>query len=217
MSQQQHQATEHEQWESGRNHFVELSKINVSDKIEKKGNLSYLSWPFAVSELMKRDPLASWQFHDHVKHADETMMVSCTVTAFGKPMTMHLPVMDNRNNAVKSPDARKVSDAMMRCLVKCIAVHGLGLYIYAGEDLPDDGRLTESTVADHAGEMGVTANENADFMALMDGATTLEELRSCTSQALSVATARKDHEAHARFKAYGTDIAAHKFKQKEAA
>jgi hypothetical protein len=67
-------------------------------------------------------------------------MVSVTVTAFGKPVTMQLPVMDNRNNAVKSPDARKISDAQMRCLVKAIACHGLGLYIYAGEDLPADDR-----------------------------------------------------------------------------
>ena len=53
-------------------------------------------------------------------------------------MTMHLPVMDNRNQAVKNPDARKVSDAMMRCLAKCIACFGIGLYIYAGEDVPKE-------------------------------------------------------------------------------
>jgi hypothetical protein len=53
-------------------------------------------------------------------------------------MKMHLPVMDNRNQAIKNPDSRKISDSMMRCLAKCIACFGIGLYIYAGEDLPDD-------------------------------------------------------------------------------
>jgi hypothetical protein len=53
-------------------------------------------------------------------------------------MKMHLPVMDNKNAAVKNPDSRKVSDAMMRCLAKCIATFGIGLYIFSGEDLPSE-------------------------------------------------------------------------------
>lgn len=119
-----------------KNHFAELAAINVNDHVEKKQNLSYLSWAWAVDQLMRKDPLANWVFHDPVMFG-ETMMVSCTVTAFGKPMTMHLPVMDHRNQAIKNPDAFQVNKNMMRCLVKAIAVHGLGLYIYAGEDLPD--------------------------------------------------------------------------------
>lgn len=122
------------------NHFSELAAINVSDRIEKKSGMSYLSWPFAVDQLMRADSSANWQFHDPVMYG-ETMMVSCTVTAFGKPITMHLPVMDHRNQAIKNPDAFQVNKNMMRCLVKAIACHGLGLYIYAGEDLPhDDGQ-----------------------------------------------------------------------------
>lgn len=118
------------------NNFVKMAQINVSDHIEKKNGLSYLSWPFAVAELMKADPAANWLFHDPIRFG-ETMMVSCTVTAFGKPVTMHLPVMDHRNQAIKNPDAFAVNKNMMRCLVKAIACHGLGLYIYAGEDLPE--------------------------------------------------------------------------------
>ena len=68
-------------------------------------------------------------------------MVSCTVTAFDKPMTMHLPVMDYKNKAIVNPDAFAVNTAMMRCLVKAIALHGLGLYIYAGEDLPQEDKV----------------------------------------------------------------------------
>lgn len=119
------------------NHYTELAKIDVSNFVEKKQNLSYLSWPFAVDQLMRRDPLANWVFNEPQMFG-ETMMVSCTVTAFGKPVVMHLPVMDHRNQAIKNPDAFAVNKNMMRCLVKAIACHGLGINIYAGEDLPMD-------------------------------------------------------------------------------
>lgn len=115
--------------------FKELSEINVNKHIEKKGNLSYLSWAWAVDYLLREDPTATWYFEEP-KMYGETVMVSCTVHAMGKQMNMHLPVMDNKNQAVRNPDARKISDAMMRCLAKCIATFGIGLYVYAGEDLP---------------------------------------------------------------------------------
>jgi hypothetical protein len=117
------------------NSFVKLASIDVGDHVEKKSNLSYLSWAWAVDQLMRVDPLANWEFHPPQSFG-ETMMVSCTVTAFGKPVKMHLPVMDHRNQAIKNPDSFAVNKNMMRCLVKAIACHGLGLYIYAGEDLP---------------------------------------------------------------------------------
>ena len=119
------------------NHFTTLAGIDVSKHIEKKQNLSYLSWAWAVDQLMRQDPSANWVFNDPAMYG-ETMMVSCTVTAFGKAITMHLPVMDHRNQAIKNPDAFQVNKNMMRCLVKAIACHGLGLYIYAGEDLPSE-------------------------------------------------------------------------------
>jgi hypothetical protein len=115
--------------------FNELRTINVNQHIEKKGNLSYLSWAWAVDYLLQEDPTAHWGFHEPT-YFGETVMVSCTVEAMGKSMYMHLPVMDNKNNAVKNPDSRKISDAMMRCLAKCIATFGIGLYVYAGEDIP---------------------------------------------------------------------------------
>jgi hypothetical protein len=115
--------------------YTKLASIDVSKYVEKKQNLTYLSWPFAVDQLMRHDPQANWVFNDPIMFG-ETMMVSCTVTAFGKPVTMHLPVMDHRNQAVKNPDAFVVNKNMMRCLVKAIACHGLGIHIYAGEDLP---------------------------------------------------------------------------------
>lgn len=117
--------------------FIRMAQINVNDHVEKKNGLSYLSWAWAVDQLMRADPSANWEFHEP-KTFGESMMVYCTVTAFGKPITMHLPVMNHRNQAIKNPDAFEINKNMMRCLVKAIACHGLGLYIYAGEDLPEN-------------------------------------------------------------------------------
>lgn len=117
------------------NRFVELASINVNKHIEKKNGLSYLSWAWALDQLMRLDPEASWEYPEP-RMFGATMMVYCTVTAFGKAKTAHLPVMDHRNKPIANPDAFAVNTAMQRCLVKAIALHGLGLYIYAGEDLP---------------------------------------------------------------------------------
>jgi hypothetical protein len=131
------------------NNYAKLAAIDVGSHIEKKGQLSYLSWAWAVDQLLRQDPLANWEFHEP-KYFGDTVMVSVTVTAFGKAINMQLPVMDNRNNAISNPDARKISDSQMRCLVKAIACQGLGLYIYAGEDLPtaEDGKSALETFED---------------------------------------------------------------------
>jgi len=139
------------------NHFEQLAKINVNEHIEKKNNLSYLSWAWAVDQLMRNDPSANWEFHEPKAFGD-TLMVSCTVTAFNKDMTMHLPVMDYKNRAISNPDAFAVNTAMMRCLAKAIAVHGLGLYIYAGEDLPAGNEPETKTVAPKINPVREAAN-----------------------------------------------------------
>lgn len=120
------------------NNFTTLSKINVNQHTEKKGRFTYLSWTFAVSEAMKADPMTVWAFREPMVFPDGTMMVHCDVTMFGKSIYMFLPVMNNQNKAIPKPNAFDVNSAMMRCLVKAIAAHGLGLYIYAGEDLPEE-------------------------------------------------------------------------------
>jgi hypothetical protein len=122
----------------------DLLKINVSEHTEKKGGLPYLSWAWAWAEVLKIDPAATWVVHQYGPQGSEqpcmwigdTAMVHTSVTIHQVRRECLLPVMDNKNNAVKSPDARKISDAIMRCMTKAIAMHGLGLYIYAGEDLP---------------------------------------------------------------------------------
>jgi hypothetical protein len=123
----------------------ELLKINVNDHTEKKGQLTYLSWAWAWAEVLKVDPAATWIVHTYGPQGaeqpcmwiGETAMVHTSVTVNGLRRECMLPVMDHKNNALKSPDARKVSDAIMRCMTKAISMHGLGLYIYAGEDLPE--------------------------------------------------------------------------------
>mgnify|MGYP003673669659 CR=1 FL=1 len=130
-----------------------LSKIDVSDQTDKKGGLTYLSWAWAWGVLKDHYPEAEYEFRewtvnsepvDHVGptvdcmvYEDGSASVHCKVSIGDVTSTMWLPVMDYRNKAIPKPDARSISDSKMRCLVKCIAMLGLGHYIYAGEDLPD--------------------------------------------------------------------------------
>ena len=120
--------------------FNELRKINVNEHIEKKNGLSYLSWAYAVDTLLQHDNEATWSYGQPVRFG-ETLMVFCTVKAFGKEMTAQLPVMDYRNKAIPNPDAMQVNTAMQRCLAKAIALHGIGPYIYAGEDIPQEEKI----------------------------------------------------------------------------
>ena len=117
--------------------FNELRLINVNEFVERKGKFTYLSWTWAVDQLLQNDPTATWTFGDPV-YFNESVMVFCTVTAMGKSMTCQMPVINNMNKAISNPNAMDVNTAMMRCLVKCISLFGIGLYIYAGEDLPDE-------------------------------------------------------------------------------
>ena len=129
-----------------------LLKLNVNEHVEKKGNLSYLSWSWAWAEALKADPKAHYQvqmFGDKCyTDINGTYMVWVTVTLFEKPMTCQLPVMDHRNKAITNPDAFAVNTAIMRCMTKALALHGLGLYIFSGEDLPElDTALIDAVVA----------------------------------------------------------------------
>ena len=121
-----------------------LLKKNVNDHVEKKNNLSYLSWAWAWAEALKADPTATFkvEMFDDKCYMDinGTGMVWVTVTMFNKPMTCQLPVMDYRNKPIPNPDAFAVNTAIMRCMTKALSLHGLGLYIYAGEDLPEEGK-----------------------------------------------------------------------------
>ena len=113
-----------------------LSKIDVNKHTEKKGNLTYLSWAWAWAVTKQNYPEATYAFLANEIHADGTMTVHCVVSIETVDHEMWLPVMDNRNKAIKNPDAFAINTAKMRCLTKGLSMHGLGAYIYAGEDLP---------------------------------------------------------------------------------
>ena len=125
------------------NSVHELLKLNVKDHTEKKNGLSYLSWAWAWTEALKADPMANFEVmmfdggEMPYMVVNNTGMVWVTVTMFEKPMTCFLPIMDHRNKPIAQPDAFQVNTSLMRCLTKALALHGIGLYIYAGEDLPE--------------------------------------------------------------------------------
>lgn len=123
------------------NYFNELNTVNVSDHVEKKGNFSYLSWAYAVAELKKRHPDATWQVvrFDGLPYQKTELgyMVEVAVTVNGITHSQIHPVLDGRNKPLASPTVFDINTSIQRALVKAIALHGLGLYIYAGEDLPD--------------------------------------------------------------------------------
>lgn len=127
------------------NYFATLAARDVGNYVEKKGQFSYLSWTWAIQELRTFDPTATWEVHKftHPNGAVLPYMLGpngafteVSVTVKGITLSQIQPVMDFKNKSVANPDAMEVNKAIQRCLVKAIALHGLGLYIYSGEDLP---------------------------------------------------------------------------------
>ena len=127
-----------------KNYFTELNAINVSDKTEKKNGMTYLSWAWAWGELKKLHPDATYTVYENkdgwLYHTDgRTCWVKTGVTVNGIENIEYLPVMDFRNNSIPADKVTSydVNKAVQRSLTKAVARHGLGLYIYAGEDLPE--------------------------------------------------------------------------------
>ncbi len=130
-----------------KNYFEILNAINVSGKTEKKGNLTYLSWAWAWGELKKIHPDATYTIYENSEgwnyHTDgKTAWVKTGVTVNGIENIEYLPIMDFRNNSipVDKVTSTDVNKTIQRSLTKAVARHGLGLYIYAGEDLPEEER-----------------------------------------------------------------------------
>lgn len=135
---------------------AQLLTLNVNEHTEKKNNLTYLSWAWAWQEALKADPSVNFMVHmfDNKPYMSigTSSMVWVTVTMFDKPMTCFLPVMDFRNKCINNADAFEINKTIMRCLVKALALHGLGLYIYAGEDVPDGEEKTPENASSQASE-----------------------------------------------------------------
>ncbi len=129
------------------NYFAELNAINVTGKTEKKNGLTYLSWVWAWGELKKLYPDATYTIYhnrdDWNYFTDgRTCWVRTGVTVNGIEHIEELPIMDNRNKAIPldAVSSTDVNKTIQRSLTKAIARHGLGLYIYAGEDLPEEAK-----------------------------------------------------------------------------
>jgi hypothetical protein len=116
--------------------YSTLSQVDLSKFTEKKMGLTYLSWANAWGVLMKHFPSSTYQILPSETYYDGSVMVWVEVTICDHRRKMWLPVMNHKNQAICNPSSRDVSDANMRCLVKCLSLFGLGLYIYQGEDLP---------------------------------------------------------------------------------
>ncbi|MDN6630965.1 MAG: DUF1071 domain-containing protein, partial [Staphylococcus equorum] len=139
--------------------FKEINQIDVSKHVEKKMNLSYLSWAWAHAEMKKIDENAEIKIHEfpdtdalvdlankgvaitpelaetlkiNYKKDKAGAYVKVSVTLNERTETEYLPVMDFKNKAMMNPDAMAINKAHKRCFVKALALHGLGLYIYAG-------------------------------------------------------------------------------------
>lgn len=115
------------------NRYMTLSRKDVSDGIERKGQLDYLSWAYAWNALCEEYPDSEFYFDEPITFPDGSVMVKSVCHVDGKRHEMQLPVMDNRNKAIQNPNARDISDAQMRCLVKNIALYGLGISLYLGK------------------------------------------------------------------------------------
>ena len=127
------------------NYFAELYGVNVNGHTEKKNNLNYLSWAWAWGEIKKRHPDATYTVYENADgwnyHTDgRTCWVKTGVTVNGIEHIEYLPVMDYKNKSipVENVTSFDVNKAIQRSLTKACARHGLGLYIYAGEDLPEE-------------------------------------------------------------------------------
>ena len=126
---------------------MKLFKTNVSEYVKQKGKFNYLSWAYAVQELKRACPTARWG----VTKAEDGSpffktecgyFVDVWVEVDGVSLSQIHPVLDNRNNPIEKPNAFHINTSLQRALAKAIALHGLGLYIFAGEDLPEPDALT---------------------------------------------------------------------------
>lgn len=128
--------------ETNENYFEKLAAIDCSEYVEKKGKFNYLSWTWAVKQLRKEDPTATWEVIRHngmpYLKTECGFFVEVAVTCQGITLSQIHPVLNGANKPIPQPNAFDINTSIQRCLVKAIALHGLGLYIYAGEDLPEE-------------------------------------------------------------------------------
>ena len=122
--------------------FQTLKDVDISKLAEQKGKFDYLSWAHAVREMLKVFPEATWEVHEYdgMPYMETTTgyYVKVSVTIEEITRTQIHPVLDNKNQAIEKPSTFQINKSIQRCLAKAIALHGLGLVLFAGEDLPDN-------------------------------------------------------------------------------
>ena len=155
--------------------FDTLSSVDISPLKQQKGQFDYLSWSNAVREMLKAFPAATWEFGewDNLPYLKTEVgyFVTCTVTINNIPRKQMMPILDFRNKAVLigKLTSDQVNKAQMRALAKAIALHGLGLDLWAGEDLmptPEElalasmrSKLTRTSLAKYIQENGYTLDQ----------------------------------------------------------
>lgn len=177
--------------------FERLSAINVNNHVEKKKDLTYLSWPWAWSAVKKECPDARYIIRE--TEFDEILGFMChtEVTIEGETLEMWLPVMDGANKsmlkkpytyktkygdkAVEAATSFDVNKTIMRCLVKNLAMFGLGLYIYAGEDLPEtkdsDATSTETKPNVKVAEITLTDDEKTELINSLEDCENIDDIK----------------------------------------
>ena len=122
--------------------FKKLNAVDISRLAEQKGRFDYLSWAHAVREVLKVAPDTTWEVHEYNEQpymeTSTGFYVKVSVTIEGIVRTQIHPVLDNKNQSIASPSSFQINTSIQRCLAKAIALHGLGLVLFAGEDLPND-------------------------------------------------------------------------------
>jgi hypothetical protein len=150
------------------NYFEILNAINANDKTEKKNGLTYLSWPFAWGEVKKLHPNTTYTVYENADGWNyftdgKTCWVKTGVTIDGIEHIEYLPIMNNMNKSIPVANVTSfdVNKAIQRSITKAIARHGLGLYIFAGEDLPEEITKVDSQ-ADMPPEERTDANKKVN-------------------------------------------------------
>lgn len=188
------------------NYFTELNNINVNEHTEKKNNLTYLSWAWAWQEIKKLHPNANYKVYERedgcIYWTDgKTAWVKTGVTINDIEHIEYLPIMDYRNQSIPLDKITSfdVNKSIQRSLTKACARHGLGLYIYAGEDLPDGDDKPTKTEFEKAATAEKTATTKAINKAIATGATelpkkakTIDVLKSYYQQSIDKLNSIKD-------------------------
>ena len=187
------------------NTFELLNKVDVSKFTEKKGQFNYLSWAHAVRELLKVCPEATWEVHlfentdgmkqPYMKNGTGSY-VQVSVDVEGVIRTQIHPVLDHRNQPIDNPTSFQINTSIQRCLAKAIALHCLGLYIFAGEDLPEADPIS-SKQAYELNELASKIKDeklrNGIYEAINQGKVNSSNFEACKEQCNKIIKEEKDN------------------------